>query len=115
MPVQLSQFTGKASGCNIILNWTSETEETFNEYELQRSGDGRDFTTIKRIKGEGGATSKSYQYQDELAGSDNYYRLRMNDQDGSFEYSKIIHIKTDCENEHDMICLLYTSPSPRDS
>ncbi len=98
LPVDLSMFRGEAIDCNVQLIWTSETEESFSYYELEKSGDGDNFETIKVIEGTGGLTlSQSYQYLDETAFAKNYYRLRMLDLDGRTAYSEVVFIETACD------------------
>ncbi len=111
LPVELSSFTGRAIGCDVQLNWTSEIEEAFDTYELERSGDGVSYQMIKEIRGMGGVTTQGYQYKDEKASTTNYYRLKMLDKDGSFDYSKVINVGVDCEEEQEMV--VYPNPVSR--
>ncbi len=110
LPVKLTHFSGQASGCNTDLRWHAETEENFSHYEIERSGDGRLFSNIETIKGTGNAsTGIWYTYTDETPSQYNYYRLKMVDLDGSFEYSKIINVDTDCSNDYKIE--LYPNPT----
>ncbi len=112
LPVELTQFSGKASGCHVALNWHAATEENFSHYEIERSGDGQFFSKIKTINGNGGpGTGVHYNYTDKQATQYNYYRLKMVDLDGSYEYSKIINITTNCA--HDYKLELYPNPINR--
>ncbi len=110
LPVSLTHFSGQASGCNTNLKWHAETEENFSHYEIQRSGDGRVFSTIETIKGTGGPSSGIwYTYTDNAASEFNYYRLKMVDLDDSFDYSKIINVDTDCNVDYKLE--LYPNPT----
>ncbi len=110
LPVTLTHFSGQASGCNTNLKWHAETEENFSHYEIERSGDGRLFSKIGTIKGTGGpVTGVWYTYIDKTASEFNYYRLKMVDLDGSFEYSKIINVDTDCSTDYKIE--LYPNPT----
>jgi len=112
LPVELTRFSGKASGCHVELNWHAATEENFSHYEIERSGDGQFFSTIENINGNGGpGTGVYYNLTDKQAGQLNYYRLKMVDLDGSFEYSKVINVTTDCA--HDYKLELYPNPANR--
>lgn len=111
LPIELTQFEGKAIGCDIRLNWVSETEENFSHYELERSQDGHQFTKIEKISGTGNSSIRQfYQYYDNETLSQNYYRLKMVDLDGKFEYSNIIFIDTGCDND---LMNLYPNPIGR--
>ncbi len=93
LPVKLSQFTGKVQGNSIQLQWTAATEINAGYYEVQRSANGSNFTSIGRVNA--GAIRGQYQFTDAspLPGQ-NHYRLRMVDNDGSFEYSGIVVLTT---------------------
>jgi SdrD B-like domain/GEVED domain/Secretion system C-terminal sorting domain len=109
LPVELSEFHGKATGCNNTLTWRSESEEGFSHYVLERSEDGINFKKIALVRGTGDvAMYQTYQYFDESAKVNNYYRLKMVDLDGSFAYSKKVYIKSGCEEAYEMI--LYPNP-----
>ncbi len=109
LPIELSSFKGKAQGCNVQLNWTTQLEENFSHFELQRSEDGREYEVIKIIQGTGGNHTQAYQYLDLKANLKNYYRLKAIDFDDTYDFSSIIYVKTDCEEaEHNMI--LFPNP-----
>jgi hypothetical protein len=89
LPVKLSVFTGKLQSNAIQLQWTAATEINTAFYEVQRSTNGINFTSIGKVVA--GTIGGQYQFLDAtpLHGT-NYYRLRMVDNDNSFEYSGII-------------------------
>jgi len=97
-PVNLVSFTGSVQGNENSLRWITKTESNNKGFELQRSVDGKNFTSIAVIasKAEGGssATELSYSYNDKspIAGT-NYYRLKQIDKDGKINYSSIVELK----------------------
>jgi len=97
LPVELTRFDGRADGCNIHLTWSSSSEENFSHYEVERSNDGRTFEQVESVKGSGSLEGGHYFFNDNKAGMENYYRLKMMDFDLTYEYSNIIHVKADCE------------------
>ncbi len=95
LPVDLLDFSGKLEGRNVLLHWTTASEENNHYFEIQRSKDGLFFETIGRVEGSGNSSELiQYEFIDEnpLAGN-NYYRLKQVDFDGQYEYSKTIHIE----------------------
>ena len=100
LPVELVNFTGRTKACTSILDWIAASEENFSHYEIERSTDGRSFEKIDKIQG---STTSSggllhYNYIDKGASVNNYYRLKMVDLDGSFEYSKVVYVDTGCDS-----------------
>ncbi|MEL7422571.1 MAG: T9SS type A sorting domain-containing protein [Bacteroidota bacterium] len=91
VPVELLSFTADPMDQVALLRWTSTNEENFANYELERSTNGKDWLQLSQLEGKGeGALEQYYSYVDErpLRGT-NFYRLKMNDLDGSFSYSAI--------------------------
>ncbi len=97
LPVELKDFYAQAAGCEVMLVWSSASESDFDYYLLERSIDGRNFQPLSQIEAAGGSFLKTYQYQDRTAAEVNYYRLKMVDFDGSFEYSDIVSVATHCD------------------
>jgi len=97
LPVELARFDGKADGCNVDLSWSSTSEENFSHYELERSTDGRTFELAESIQSSGSPQGGHYYFYDKQAELTNYYRLKMIDFDLTYEYSKTIHVNSDCE------------------
>ena len=87
LPVTLLSFTALKVGTGNSLNWAVTTETNFKEYDVERSGNGADFTAIGIIAAK---NSPKYSYIDAtpLSGI-NYYRLKMVDIDGKFKYSEV--------------------------
>lgn len=100
LPVELSRFYAVARACeHIALYWTAEVEENFSHYELQKSEDGMNFSTIYHEKPEDEASPSHYHFLDFDIKKQNYYRLKMIDFDGSINYSRIIAQPADCAEE----------------
>ena len=97
LPVELSSFKVEEKDCAAQISWTTETEEDFDYFEVQKSADGLEFKTIKTLQGRGGNFRQSYIFKDENISNLKYYRLKIVDLDGSFEFSKIVSLVTNCE------------------
>jgi len=93
LPVELTEFTGKAVNKTSLLKWTSVSEINLNLYELQRSRDGVNFSAIA-IAFSKGSQKNEYDYIDNHPYDGiNYYRLKMIDIDGTFSYSNIVTVR----------------------
>lgn len=92
VPVELSAFDARiGTGNTITLNWSTASETNNLGYEIQRSIDGKTFTTVGFVSGNGTSTKEnkySFAIPESEAGT-YYYRLKQLDFDGSFEFSEV--------------------------
>ncbi len=95
LPLHLVSFTGIAMETSNMLKWQTESEENTKEFIVERAETGReDFIEIGFIDANGFSESlMTYEFEDEKPIPMAYYRLKMVDFDGSFEYSEIIVIE----------------------
>jgi len=76
-----------------VLSWVSLKEDGNAFFEVQRSIDGVNFTTLDRVDGQvNSTTEKSYQVTDASPPPTCYYRLKLVDVNGKSTYSKVIRI-----------------------
>ncbi|WP_167856235.1 T9SS type A sorting domain-containing protein [Hymenobacter metallicola] len=91
LPIELTSFDATRQSGAVQLNWTTASEKNNDRFNVQRSTNGQEFTTITTVRGTG-TTGKSTAYTaqdtEPLAGL-SYYRLQQVDQDGSFSYSPV--------------------------
>ena len=95
LPIRLGSFSVHQSDNLITIDWNTLTEENTHHFEVERSGDGVLFKTIGKINAKGNSTIKQvYACHDNATFLDGriYYRLKMVDNDGRFNYSKISSI-----------------------
>jgi hypothetical protein len=91
LPVTWVNFTAKVQQRNVVLDWTTSNELNNESFLVQRSGDGKTFETIGKVKGAGTTTRLSnYQFIDTrpMVGV-SYYRLQQIDIDGKSSLSKV--------------------------
>jgi hypothetical protein len=90
LPVTLINFNGVQLGEAVSLTWKTANEKAFSHFVIERSQNAKEFGSIGQVKG----TSQGiYNMTDNnpVTGA-NYYRLKMVDQDGTYNYSKIINV-----------------------
>lgn len=94
MPLTLVSFNGVTQGKGVMLNWQATNEINFSRYGVERSTDGRTFASIGSVTAQNGAaTLKGYSYFDDMpVNGRNYYRLKLIDKDGAFNYSRVISV-----------------------
>lgn len=96
LPVNLKNFSAEKAGERMSkLYWVSATEVNVSHYEIERSFDAILFDKMGEVTAIGNSTSESYyEFYDKKIPSIRtnfivYYRLKMVDLDGTFEYSDI--------------------------
>ncbi len=98
LPVELGRFEGFVDGCNVNLEWETLSEKNNEKFQVEYSSDGEKFDVLGVVYGAGTtADVQIYSFLHRNVVSDfNYYRLRQVDFDGTFEYSDVITIQTEC-------------------
>lgn len=91
LPVEFTSFSAETDRAGVLLKWQTAKEENNDYFQIERSIDGRNFSTLGKIDGNGTTNNFSnYTFLDEKpAAGINYYRLKQVDYDGAFEYSDI--------------------------
>jgi hypothetical protein len=93
LPLKLVSFSGEAIGAANELKWKTESEINTSEIIIERSTDGKQFNEIGSVKTKNTAEN-NYGFTDNVVSAGmTYYRLKMVDIDGRYEYSGIITIK----------------------
>ncbi|RYD72594.1 MAG: T9SS type A sorting domain-containing protein, partial [Sphingobacteriales bacterium] len=96
LPVSWLFFTAKNTKNATELNWATASEINNDGFEIQRSLDGENFTTIGFVNGNGTTQRKhfySYADMENVQAEVVYYRLKQTDFNGTFEYSTIEAIR----------------------
>ena len=93
LPVELTSFTAKQSAAGVELKWATATEINFSSFEIEKkSSYTKSWQTISSIKASGNSSGpRKYAFTDKNATpGKNNYRLRIVDNDGSYDYSNIV-------------------------
>jgi hypothetical protein len=94
LPASWLSFTGNKKEKNAILDWTTTSEINAKSFEIERSYDGENFSTIGTVKATGsrtGVNRYNFVERDARIGV-NYYRIKQVDIDNRFSYSSIITV-----------------------
>lgn len=99
LPIDLLSFTGWFNGVENELHWTTATEINSDFFEVQKSTDGINFYIIGNVDAAGYSTAELNYifYDDDPLPGINYYKLRMVDFNGEYEYSNTIAIRVDID------------------
>jgi len=100
LPVTIVDLKANQEKSAIKIDWTSVTEFNIDRYEIQRSATANDFVMIGNIQAKDNGTQKTdYSFNDAkpLSGN-NYYRLKIFDEDGKITYSNIVLVNMNNTN-----------------
>jgi len=89
LAIKLANITATNVGSHNRINWATEDEAKGDMFELERSVDGRNFTTIATLAAKGQPSNYTYIDEDPITGV-NYYRLKLKDVAGNTEYSQTV-------------------------
>jgi uncharacterized protein (DUF1501 family) len=94
LAVSILSFTGSWGNGQVSLLWTTEDESDLAGYEVQRSDDGVNYSKIGTVTALNIAAKHDYTFTDNnLKQSHYYYRLKVNEKTGSFNYSAVLLLK----------------------
>lgn len=94
LPVELVSFTAQVVAEGVQLNWVTASELNNDFFNVERSANGEQFSSVGKIAGKGTTDERnSYTLIDmyPLDGR-SYYRLKQTDFDGTVNYSSIISV-----------------------
>lgn len=91
LPVSLVNFSAYKQASSVVLNWQTVSEQNNRGFEIQRSGDGINFTRIGWVAGLGNSSSlHTYFFTDATPlNGKNFYRLNQIDLDNHSKLSAI--------------------------
>ncbi|HMN17711.1 MAG TPA: T9SS type A sorting domain-containing protein [Ignavibacteriaceae bacterium] len=104
LPVELTSFSATKIGKDIKLTWNTSTEINNFGFEIERSVFKGEWNKIGFVNGNGNSNSpKNYSFVDDKTSTGRYsYRLKQIDNDGQFEYSKVIEIDVSGVKEYEL-------------
>jgi len=91
LPVHFSSFDARSASNGVKLVWGVDVEENVKNYEVQRSGDGKEYASIGTVNA---TATRVYTFSDAAPLKGNaYYRIKAVDFDGKYMYSTIVSLK----------------------
>lgn len=98
LPVKLTSLRAVKQNTNAVLSWITASERNASQFIVERSMDRNRFEVAGSVRATGNSSvSNSYQFTDNnigrvAIGKTVYYRLRIVDADGKFEYSPVVAV-----------------------
>ncbi|MCB0573573.1 MAG: T9SS type A sorting domain-containing protein, partial [Saprospiraceae bacterium] len=92
LPIELVSFKAHIQQETVRLLWSTATEKNNHGFEIERSIDNLQWTTLGFVAGNGTSTEQhDYDFSDDRPHAGvNFYRLKQMDTDGGFEYSPMV-------------------------
>ncbi|MBL7740513.1 MAG: T9SS type A sorting domain-containing protein [Chitinophagaceae bacterium] len=93
LSASLFDLRGNLNNSISLLNWKVINNQSAGYFEIQRSTDGINFTTIGRITNASSESSATYNYRDDLGNQPDrnvYYRIKLVNIDNTAKFSNII-------------------------
>ncbi|MBK9192120.1 MAG: T9SS type A sorting domain-containing protein [Crocinitomicaceae bacterium] len=99
LPIELIEFYAASEFSTNSLHWKTETEQSNDQFFIQRSYDGTNFATIGSVDGAGNSSYETnYQFVDrDFTENLTYYRLKQVDFDGGYKYSSIVSVNRETD------------------
>jgi hypothetical protein len=89
LPVKFIDITATRVAKGVLVSWKAIIDDSHDHFEVERSVDGENFTTIGSVTG-----SLANSFTDLLPDAINYYRIKDIDKQGRTTFSKIVVIET---------------------
>lgn len=91
LPLNLTSFSVQKAGSNVQINWSTAQEQNSKNFEVQRSTDQNNWSTVATVAATGSSnTTANYSATDySPAQGVNYYRLKIVDADNSYTMSEV--------------------------
>ncbi len=118
LPVDLIKLWAESKTDHIEVNWLIGSEQDVSHYNLERSLDGSNFDYLTTIAAVGNSsTTLSYSYDDfeVLRETNYYYRYKVFDNDGSYEYSPVVVGRLYGEGTGDLNESVFVYPNPSEN
>jgi hypothetical protein len=107
LPLSLISFSGNLLNGKPQIKWTTAENETGDHFELEKSFDGRSFSTTASIPTTPKEGLESYVYNEtSIINGSVYYRLKMVNKNFTVKYSKVILIKTKDDSQAHKLTIL---------
>ncbi len=109
LPVKLVNVKAYHTGDRNRIEWTNLTEIDVVAYEVERSLNGTQFTSMASLTARSNTNDKeSYYEYDVQPASVTYYRIKVTSRDGEIVYSPIVKVATNLTVKQDIV--LYPNP-----
>lgn len=93
LPVQLISFNGSIRNNRVFLQWQVDENETAEQFEIEKSADGKTFVMAALVFGTDKPATDNYWFYEKANNKKFYYRIKMINKNKKAVYSPVIEIK----------------------
>ncbi|HET9430256.1 MAG TPA: T9SS type A sorting domain-containing protein, partial [Chitinophagaceae bacterium] len=91
LPLKLMNFQGSLDKTNVSLAWTIGENQFADRFEVERSTNGKDFSSVGMVFASSLSGDEDYEFRDNMPSSGKaFYRLKMYDKSQKAEYSRTL-------------------------
>ena len=93
LPIKVFYFNAAKSALGNTLNWSAACSSTSATFDIERSADGKNFTSMNSITASQERCNQPFTYSDNNTLSGNaFYRIKIIDPEGKINYSSIVKL-----------------------
>ncbi len=97
--VEVFNFTAGINGDKVDLQWKVNGNDEINQFEIEKSTDGKNFKTAALVFGTDNPGTDNYMYYEKATDQKIQYRIKVIDKKGSGFYSQTIEVTPAQMNE----------------
>jgi len=91
-PAKVISINGSISNNKVILNWVVGQNETADQFEVEKSTDGKHFTMAALVFGTDKPENGNYQFYEKAGNQKISYRIKIINKNRETEYSPVVEI-----------------------
>ncbi|MEQ1798424.1 MAG: T9SS type A sorting domain-containing protein [Lacibacter sp.] len=96
LPVNFANVSAKQTNGGVLVSFSNLTESDLNYYEIERSTDGRNFTSIGKVQPKGNDYGKwDYSFTDVAPANKSYYRIKSVEFSNTTKFSVILKVSSE--------------------
>lgn len=92
IPAKLISFNGSIKNNKVILEWVVGENETADQFEVEKSTDGKNYSLAALVFGTDLPETGNYQFYEKVSGRKTMYRIKLISKNKKAEYSPVIEI-----------------------
>ncbi len=93
--IKITSFTGSIQQNKVLLNWTVGENQEVDQFEIQKSADGKIFSTAALVFGTGKNDADRYEFYEKTNSKKLVYRIKIIHKDQAIQFSDIIIVQAE--------------------